>query len=136
MITINIKGQTSKVDDFSANGKRFLPSSYIKQWYQNLTLDSTRKHDLLLGFPNTKNEQLIYLLADSQSISLPPDFTIDNALVSFNRKSVKQSEKKITIKTVFIQKKHIISSGDIALLRESLQTINKHLQQKIILMKQ
>ena len=133
VISFDMTGESSKVYDFNTGGKSFLSSTYLKKWYDNISADSSRKHDLLLGFPHIQNEKLVYILNDSGKISLPSDFELENPLISFHRKSTKTSDNRIVIETAFVQKKHIIAPGEINLLKESLQKINKYIQQKLII---
>ena len=135
MIRTSIKAGITKAYDFKTDAKYFLPSTYIKQWYENINVDSNRKHDLILGFPAITKEKLSYILPDSQKVSLPADYDLDNEVIMFHRKSTNESDHRVTVESTYTQKKYIIHGAEIALLKESLQKINKYIQQKVIIEK-
>lgn len=135
IISFGIKGEIANAFDFNTGNKFFLPATYLKNWYENVNTDSSQGHDLILNFPSTKNERLVYELPDSQKVSLPADFDIDDALISFHRRSKAETKRRVVIETTLVQKKHIIRPEELARLKESLQKINKYIQQKVILEK-
>jgi hypothetical protein len=132
-ISVDISGNSYDIFDFKTGAKSFLPSSFISSWYRNIAADNDRKDDLLIDFPFSKSETLVYHLDSVASVSLPADFDLDNTLVYFHRKCLKEAGNIVTIKTAFRMKRHILHPGEIALLKESLQKVNKYLQQKVIL---
>jgi hypothetical protein len=133
IISVGITGKFENIFDFKTGVKSFLPSSFLSSWYRNIAADNDRKDDLLIDFPFSKHETLLYHLDSAASVSLPADFDLDNALVYFHRKCLKEAGNTVTVKTEFRMKRHIIHSGEIALLKESLQKVSKYLQQKVIL---
>jgi hypothetical protein len=125
-------GRQDKVYDFKTGGKAFLPTSYVKNWYENVSIDTSYQSDLVTDFPSVKNEQLTYKFTGTICRSLPADFELDNKLVQFKRKCERLPDNKISILTSFSIKQNIIASVDIGLLKESLQRVSKYLQQKVI----
>ena len=97
-----------------------------------MTIDSTQKVDLLLDFPFVKTEQLSYKLPEGDKVSLPADFVLENGVIRFTRSCKKATDNTVSIVTELTLKKHIVPPVQIMLLKESLLTINKYLQQRLI----
>jgi hypothetical protein len=132
-ISFNLNGKSEKIYEFKAGKKVFFPTTIVKSWYKAVPIDSTQKADLLLDFPSDKTEQLIYKLPATDKATLPGNFVLDNAVVHFYRTCEKSADNSIIIKTGLIVKKHIVPSSEIMLLKESLQAVNKYLQQRLIM---
>ncbi len=128
-----ITGTSASIADFKTGTKSFLPSSFMGTWYRNISADNDRNTDLLIDFPFCKKENVEYHIDSSASVTLPADFDLDNAVVYFHRKCLKEEGNTLTVSTELRMKRHIIHPGEIALLKESLQKVNKYLQQKVIL---
>lgn len=133
IISVTINGTKENLADFKTDTKSFEPSSFINTWYKNITADNDRKDDLLIEFPFCKREILTYHIDSSYTVSLPADFEMNNELILFSRKVTKGRGEEIIIATELQFKKHVLSPGQILPLKESLQTINKYLMQKLIL---
>ena len=131
-VSFEVAGHNEKIFDFKTGNKYFLPSTLIKSWYENITADSTQKVDLLLEFPSTKTERLLFKLPAGSTASLPGNCTLDNKLIRFSRKCEQQADNKVTIETELAIRNQVIKPEEVALLKESLQTVNKYLQQKLI----
>ncbi|MCW3128323.1 MAG: hypothetical protein JWO03_3981 [Bacteroidetes bacterium] len=131
-ISVSMHGKKEHAYDFKTGTKSFFSSTYITKWYDNLAVDSNNKYDVLVDFPTDKKESLTYHLGEG-NISLPADFDLDNKVVSFHRKSAKTANNTVTIHTELKTKEYIIHPADIGLLKESLQKVNKYIQQKVII---
>jgi hypothetical protein len=132
-ISFGIKGNSQKIYDFKTGNKIFLPATFIKNWYENISVDFEYVNDLVIDFPNIKTEKIIYLLPTPTTVSLPSDYFFENEVVFFKRKCLKDTEIRLNIETEFSIKKNIVAPSEISLLKESLQVVNKYLQQKIII---
>jgi hypothetical protein len=132
VISAEVKGDAEKGYDLKTGNKIFLPTTRMSNWYEKITADSTYTSNLILNFPFRKTEALTYTLPDSAHTSLPSNYKLDNALVSFDRKCTRDASGKVCINTELLLKKNIIEPKEIALLKESLQSVNKYLQQKLV----
>ncbi len=130
-ISIALHGLLSRISDFQNGSKSFLPATRIAHWYENLSADTASKYNLVLGFPDDKREELVYHLPAGE-VSLPPDADLDNGLVFFHRQSIKADDNTVTICTELKMKVHTLPHSEIGLMKQSLQQVNKALQQKVV----
>ena len=132
-IFFNLNGSNSKIYEFKAAGKTFLPSTLIKSWYENVSADSSCNCDILLDFPAVKSETLVYELGSLHYNNLPANYTLDNKLVHFARSCETLPDNTVSIRTSLSVKNNIISAAELPLLKESLGKVSKYLQQKLII---
>ncbi len=131
IISMSFDGETDHIYDFKNGTKMYLPATRLTKWYSNVSADTAVRYDILLDFPSVKKEELVYHLP-AGDISLPSDANIDNAMVSFQRRSVRAADNTVTITTELKVKKYIVLPGEIALLKQSFQQVNKSIQQKML----
>lgn len=130
-INVSLRGTSTRASDFQNGAKAFLPSTRIARWYDNIAADTGIRYDLILDFPHHKMEELTYHLAPGE-VSLPPDVDMENSLLAFHRHSVRSADNTVTIHTALKTKVHQLLHTDVGLLKQSLQQVNKALQQKVI----
>ena len=130
-ISVSMHGGREHAYDFKTGNKSFFASTCVTKWYDNISVDSINKYDILVDFPEDRREKLVYHLG-AGTVSLPSDFDLDNTVLAFHRKSEKAADNTVTILTELKTKEYIVRPENIALLKESLQKVNKYLQQKVI----
>jgi hypothetical protein len=133
VISFGVTGNNEKGYEFKTGNKVFLGSTLIKTWHENIVADdSLPGNDIMLNFPYNKTERLVYHLPPSNKISMPADYYLDNSLYTFSRKCTQTDNNTIIIETSITCKKHVLAHKELPLANESLQNINKHLQQKLV----
>jgi hypothetical protein len=133
----HLKMELSKVWEFAAGNKIFIPSRAQKTWSSKLPKAENRKLDFYFKFPFEKFDTTVYKLpADLSLETLPAAKSLDCGYATYQtRYSYSEADRSIYSVTTLTLKKHKIVAADYAAVRKFFDEILQDHTQKLVLKK-